>query len=164
MKDKLKKYIKEIVVFVVLLAIATNGISYYKSLELNKESLSIESFTLLDGSIYTLPKDKPIIIHFWATWCPVCKVEAPNIQELSKENEVITIAVQSKSKENIQKYMEENNLSFKVVNDLSGFYAREFNIKVFPTTLIYDSNKNQKFSEVGYTSTFGFYLRMFLTN
>ena len=67
-------------------------------------------------------------------------------------------------KEEIEKYLKEHNLSFKVVNDEYSDFAYRFNIKVFPTTLIYDKDKNLKFSEVGYTSTLGLYLRMWWSN
>jgi thiol-disulfide isomerase/thioredoxin len=160
MRDKIKKYIKEGMIFIIMLTIVMNGISYYRSLDLNKEKLEINSFTLLDNTEYSVPKDKPVLIHFWATWCPTCKLEAPNIEKISKDYEVITIAVQSGTKEEINKYLDEHNLSFKVVNDEDGFYLRTFNIKAFPTTLIYNKEKNMKFSEVGYTTTAGLYSRM----
>ncbi|MDZ7819641.1 MAG: redoxin domain-containing protein [Aliarcobacter sp.] len=160
MKDKIKKYLKEGLIFIVMLTIAMNAISYYNSLDLNKDKLDIQSFKLLDNSTYTVQNDKPIIIHFWATWCPTCKLEASNIEKISKEYEVITIAVQSETKEEIEKYLEENKLSFKVVNDEYGEFSQKFNIKAFPTTFIYDKDKNLKFSEVGYTTTAGLYSRM----
>jgi hypothetical protein len=47
-----------------------------------------------------------------------------------------------------------------VINDSSGFISSEFNIAAFPTTFIYDKEKNLVFSEVGYTSTLGLWLRM----
>lgn len=164
MKDKIKKYIKEGIFFIIILIIIVNGISYYKSLDLNKNKLDIQTFTLLDNNKYTLAENKPILIHFWATWCPICKVEAPNIQELSKDYEVITIAVQSGSKKEIEEYLAENKLTFNVVEDKDNFYSQKFNIKVFPTTLIYDKDKNLKFSEVGYSTTIGLYSRMLLVN
>lgn len=162
MKNKIKKYLKEVIAFIVILTIATNALSYYKSLDLNKETLNIESFKLLDNSEYTVQKNKPIILHFWATWCPTCKFEAANIERISKDYEVITIAVQSGTKGEIQKYLRDNELTFNVVNDEDGYYSRKFNIKAFPTTIIYDKNQNQKFSEVGYTTTIGLYSRMAL--
>jgi thiol-disulfide isomerase/thioredoxin len=164
MKDKIKKYLKEGIVVIVLLTIAMNGISYYKSLDLNKARLDIDTFTLLDDKIYSVKKDKPILVHFWATWCSICKIEAPNIEKISKEYEVITIAIQSGSDDEIQSYLDEHKLKFKVVNDEDGFFAQKFNIKVFPTTLIYDKNKDLKFSEVGYTTTAGLYSRMLLSD
>jgi thiol-disulfide isomerase/thioredoxin len=162
MKDTIKKYIKEGLIFVVVFAIAANGISYYRSLDLNKETLDLSSVQLLDSSVYPIPEQKPLLVHFWATWCPVCKVEAPNIQAISEDYEVLTVAVQSGSKENIQQYLKKHNLSFNVVNDEEGIYSRKFNIQVFPTTLIYDKNRNLRFSEVGYTTTAGLYSRMAL--
>ncbi len=163
MLNKIKKYIKEALVFIVLLTIAMNILSYYKSLDLNKDKLNIESFKLLDNSDYLVDKHKVILIHFWATWCPICKFEAPNIEKISKDYEVITIAVQSGSNEEIKQYLKEHNLSFKVVNDNNNFYSEKFNIKAFPTTLIFDKEKNITFSEVGYTSTAGLYSRMLLS-
>lgn len=163
MLNKLKKYTKEAIVFIVVLTIAMNAMSYYNSLELNKDKLDIKSFKLLDNVEYIIPKDKALIIHFWATWCPTCKFEAANIEKISKDYEVITIAVQSGTKEDIQNYLDENNLTFRVVNDQNDFYSSKFNIKAFPTTIIYDKEKNVTFTEVGYTSTAGLYSRMLLS-
>ena len=60
----------------------------------------------------------------------------------------------------MKKYLDEHNLTFKVVNDEDGFFAQKFNIKAYPSTFIYDENKNLRFTEVGYTTTFGLYFRM----
>ena len=160
MNPKIKKYLKESIKFIIVLAIVLNVISYFKSQDLNKDDLIYTSYKLLDNTEYNIPKDKPVLVHFWATWCPICELEASNIEKISKDYEVITIATQSGTKEEIQNYLKKHNLNFKVVNDEDGFYSRTFNIKAFPTTLIYDKNRTLKFSEVGYTSTFGLYARM----
>ena len=160
--NKIKKYIKESIIFILMLTVSMTAISYYRALDLNKDKLEIQNFTLLDNFEYIIPKDKPVLVHFWATWCPTCKFEAANIEKISKDYEVITIAVQSGSKKEIEKYLNENKLTFKVVNDENSLYSQKFNIKAFPTTLIYDKEKNLKFSEVGYTSTVGLYSRMLL--
>jgi len=160
----LKKYIKEILSFTIILFLALNIVSYFRASDLNKSNLKESTFTLLDNSTYTIDKTKPLLLHFWATWCPVCKLEASNIQSLSKEYNVLTIAVQENSKETIQNYMKKNNLSFKVIDDYNGTLAHEFNISVYPTTFIYNKNQELKFSEVGYSSTLGLKLRMFLAS
>jgi len=163
MKEKLKHYAKEIITFFIFMAITMNIMSLYKSSDLNKEPLNAINLTLFNGDKYIYPTNKPILVHFWATWCPTCSLEASNIQKISQDYEVITIAVKSKEEE-IKKYMKDNNLNFKVVNDKSGFIAREFKIAAYPTTFIYDKDKNLAFSEVGYTSTFGLWLRMWWTS
>jgi len=160
MKTKIKKYTKEILYIVLMMTLFGNAISWYKSQDLNKAPLNLSSLTLIDGSKQSLETDKPILIHFWATWCPVCKLEASNINFIAKHFNVITIAVNSKNSANIQKYMQENHYSFKVVNDAQSLLASQFKIAGFPTTFIYDKHKNLCFNEVGYTSIIGLYVRM----
>ena len=152
---KIRHYLKEIFITLIILILVLNIVSYYRSMSLNTEKFPLENISL---------NEQAIMIHFWATWCPICKVEAPNIQKVSEHYNVITIAVNSGSDEKIQQYLQQNDLNFKVLNDEHSNYARQFNIKVFPTTIIYDKNKNVIFSEVGYTSTLGLYLRMWWAN
>ena len=49
MKEKIKHYIKEIFIFIVVMTLFANAISFYKSTDLNKESLQRETFTLIDN-------------------------------------------------------------------------------------------------------------------
>ncbi|MDX4025154.1 protein disulfide oxidoreductase [Aliarcobacter skirrowii] len=164
MNQKIKKYLISFIKYAIFFIVVINLVSYYKRLDLNKNRLEIRSFELLDGTTYEIEKDKPLLIHFWATWCPICALEEQNIETISKDYQVITIATQSGSSEEIKEYLEKNNLSFKVVNDNLATLSREFNIKAFPTTFIYDKNQNLKFSEVGYSSTFGLKLRLWWSN
>ena len=164
MKNKIKSFLKEILLFIATLIIISNLISYYKSTELSKEKLDIKSLVLIDGTTYNIAKDKAILVHFWGTWCPICKVEASNIDLISKEYEVISIAVDSKDNANIQKYLKNNGVNYKVHNDTSSKYSKKYNIQVYPTTFIYDKNMNLVFTEVGYTSTLGLKLRMWWAN
>ena len=160
MSEKIKKTLKTLIKYTILFIVVLNLVSYFKSLDLNKNMLDIKTFTLLDGSNYIVKNDKPLLVNFWATWCPICALEEQNIENLSKDFEVITIATQSGSNEEIEAYLKDKNLSFKVVNDEDGVLSQKFNIKAFPTTFIYDKNQNLKFTEVGYTSTFGLKLRL----
>jgi len=160
--NTIKSFFKEILKLFIILTIFLNVVSYFKSSDINKNKLDIKTFTLIDGSSYKIQNNKPLIIHFWATWCPICKIEATNIESLSKDFQVITIAVESGSNIEVQKYIKEHNLQFKVVNDANGYFANIFNIKGYPSTLFYDKNSNNQFNEIGYTSTFGLYLRAYL--
>lgn len=94
-------------------------------------------------------------MHFWATWCPTCKVEAPNIESVSKNYNVLTIAVSSGSDEKVKAYMQEHELTFNVLNDVEGTWAKKFKVEAYPTTFIYDAKGELLFSEVGYTTTAG---------
>jgi len=162
MKEKLKYYLKEIVVFSILLFVATNAISFYKSTELTKENFPLSQITLYDNTSFSYDKNKPILLHFWTTWCPTCKIEASTINALSKDYQVITVVVKAKNKAQIQNYLKKNNLSFNVIDDKNGTLATQFHIPAYPTTLIYNTQQNLIFSEVGYSSTIGLKIRLWL--
>ncbi len=159
-KNKIVHYLKELVIFLVVMTIFANIISLYKSQELNSESLKLNNVYLLDNVKYEIDNSKPILVHIWATWCPTCKLEAGNIEMVSKYFNVLTIAVKSGSDDELKNYLNENHYSFNVINDNDGTLSSEFNIGAYPTTFIYDKNKKLVFSEVGYTSTFGLALRL----
>ncbi len=157
---KFKKIIKEILIGAILLFIFANIISYLRKPELPSTQLPRLEMQLLDGSEYVVKKGRPLVLHFWATWCPTCKLEASNIERVSKIYDVLSIAVNSGDDLKIQKYMTEKNLSFKVVNDKEGLWAKQFKVEVFPTTFIYDAKGELRFTDVGYTTTAGLFARV----
>jgi thiol-disulfide isomerase/thioredoxin len=164
MMKKLIGWIKEIVLALLMLTIILNIISFLKKPDLASSSLpSFELTTIekkeINSNIY---KNKPLMIHFWATWCPTCKLEASTIESLSKEYEVLSVAVNSGDDDEIKLFMDSHKLSYDVINDKNGEFAKKFSVFSFPTTFIYDKDAKIKFSEVGYSSTLGLKLRMWL--
>ncbi|MEW8525990.1 MAG: protein disulfide oxidoreductase, partial [Candidatus Thiodiazotropha endolucinida] len=39
--------------------------------------------------------ERPLLVHFWTSWCPICKVESGGIESLLKDYPVVTVAMQS---------------------------------------------------------------------
>ena len=164
-RDKLKKWnlkriLKEIVLAALLILILSNIISYLRSPELSSTQLPKIEVQLLDGSYFNVEKGKPLVLHFWALWCPTCKLEAPNIETISQKYRVLTVVVRSGDDEKVKDYIKKYNLSFNVVNDRDGSFAKRFNIEAFPTTFIYDSDGELQFTEVGYSTTAGLEARL----
>jgi len=157
---KIIHYIKEIIFLIIAVTIMINVMSLYKSQSLTHTPLNIRSIELIDGSVYKVKSDKPLLVHFWATWCPVCKLEASNIAFLSKHFEVLTIAVKSGNDAKVRKFLQEHNYDFKVFNDSNAALASKFHITGFPTTFIYNKEHKLAFTDVGYSSTLTLYLKM----
>lgn len=163
MKNKIGKYLKEALLFFLAMTIFANLLSLYRSSYLSDAKLELPHYTkTTDKNSFTLKENKPLLVYFWATWCPVCKAEASNIQAISKKFKVLTIAVKSGSDGDINDYMKSNGLDFEVLNDTEGYIAQKYGVHVFPTTIIYDKDKNTIFSDVGYTSTIGLWIRMII--
>jgi len=158
----IKKILKEIVIALLMIFIVSNVMSYLRKPALESNALPQIEVKLLDGTRFSSKtiEGKPIIIHFWATWCPTCKLEAANIQSISEKYRVLTIAVQSGDDRKIEAYMKENGFDFKVLNDTDGVWAKKFKVEAFPTTFIYDGKAELRFTEVGYTTTAGLLARL----
>ena len=119
-------------------------------------------FTLTDqyGETHTFSdyKGKTVFLNFWATWCPPCKSEMPDIQALyekygENEGDLIVLGVanpktdempnnQDGTVEEVTDYLEENGLTFPVVMDTTGELFYWYGISAFPTTFMIDANGN----------------------
>lgn len=115
-------------------------------------------FTLEDqfGNTHSLEdyKGKTIFLNFWATWCPPCKAEMPEIQQLydsySREGEdaliVLGVAGPEMGKEgtveDITAFLEENDYTYPVLMDTDGSLFYGYGISAFPTTFMIDRDGN----------------------
>jgi len=105
--------------------------------------------------------DKGSLIHFWATWCPVCNLENDNIQAISEDYKVLNIAIQSGSDLEIYAYAEENNMKpDNIINDQSGSIAKLFGVRGTPSSFFVNTKGQIQFTEVGYVTTLGYRFRL----
>ena len=160
-KWTLKRILKEVVITLVLFFIISQVMNFIRKPDVQENIYAYELKDIQKQSVdFSNYKDKPLIVHFWGTWCPTCRLEASNIDELSKKYNVISIAVNSGSDEVLKAYMVENELTYRVINDAKSVLAQKFDIGVYPTTLLYNAKGELKFSEVGYSTTLGLQARM----
>ena len=119
----------------------------------------------LAGQLYTLPAhpEKPVLVHFWATWCPVCRAEEDSIAAIAQDHpNTITIAMQSGSSAEITRYMQEQKINFPVVNDTDGMLSRTWGVRGVPTSFIIAPDGQIRFVEIGYTTGLGLRFRLWL--
>lgn len=120
--------------------------------------------SLVTGGEFSLatPREKPILVYFWATWCPVCKLTSSSVDALAKQSPVITIAMQSGSEETVAAHLENNALTFPVVNDSQGLIAKAWGVRGVPTIYILDREGMIRFVSVGYATSPGLRVRLWL--
>ncbi|MGM9974777.1 MAG: cytochrome c biogenesis protein CcdA [Clostridiaceae bacterium] len=130
--------------------------------EKEEESTPAIDFTLTDqyGNEHKLSdyKGKVVFLNFWATWCPPCRKEMPDIQALyEKYNEnsedVVILGVASPrtsenpntretDKEGVLDFLEEYDLSFPILFDNTGDVFYEYYVQSLPTTYLIDKEGN----------------------
>jgi len=162
-KWNFKNILKEILSTLLIIFVISMVLNYIRKPDTSDKLIDIKALDIYQNEInFTklAKKDEPTIVHFWATWCPTCKLEAPNIEALKNSCNVITIAVNSGSNKELKSFMSQRNFTYRVINDQDSSLAKQFGVGVYPTTFIYDSNGSLKFSEVGYSTTVGLKARV----
>jgi len=87
-------------------------------------------------------KGKPTVLTFWATWCPGCRAEMPQIKALKNhfKDNVQFVSVSNEPYETIKASGEyENHADFIYY---SQYFSEQFEFSVYPTTFIIDSEFN----------------------
>ena len=119
----------------------------------------------LNGSVVRLAdyQGKPLLLHFWASWCPMCEMEQGSITAIANDHPVVTVAFQSGTSEEVQRYMERKGITeWVTVVDEDGKLAEQYGIHGVPTSYVLDGEGNIRFREVGLTSGWGLRLRLWL--
>lgn len=115
-------------------------------------------FTLTDqyGNTHTLSdyRGKTVFLNFWATWCPPCRAEMPDIQKLYEtypqegDDAVIILGVAGPNlgsetdEAGITAFLEENGYTYPVLMDPTGEQFRNYGITAYPTTFMIDRDGN----------------------
>ncbi len=114
-----------------------------------EEKMKALDFTVFDadGNAVKLSDlfGKPIVLNFWASWCPPCKGEMPEFNEVYEETgEDITFMMvdlvdgQRETKKTGAQYITEQGFSFPVYFDMKQDAANIYGIVSIPTTIFID--------------------------
>ncbi|RXT07930.1 peroxiredoxin [Ammoniphilus sp. CFH 90114] len=102
----------------------------------------------LDGKNMKLSdlRGNRVIVNMWATWCPPCRAEMPDMQEFyetHKDKGIVILGVNltatERQPENIAKFIEQFGLTFPIVLDEQSHVADLYQAVSIPTSYIIDS-------------------------
>jgi peroxiredoxin len=88
-------------------------------------------------------RGKPLIVNFWATWCPPCRAEMPSIQrawEQLEENGVGVVAINvGEDPETVREFVRQVPVTFPLPIDKDSRVVQSWPVKGLPTTFVVDS-------------------------
>ena len=101
--------------------------------DLNGQSVRLSDF-----------RGQPVIINFWATWCPPCRVEMPDLeqayQQYAGDGLVILALDQNEPAQTVADFFDEMGLSFTPLLDINGAIAGMYGVFNFPTSVFVNSS------------------------
>ncbi len=89
-------------------------------------------------------RGKTVFVNFWATWCPPCRAEMPEIESLYQEYKdrgVVVIGVDiMEAQAQVRQYVQQGGYSWIFVLDTSGKVAVDYRITAIPTSFFIDKD------------------------
>ncbi|MDP8299450.1 MAG: redoxin domain-containing protein [Candidatus Tantalella remota] len=116
-------------------------------------------FTLkdLDGNNYSFAstKGKVVILDFWATWCPPCRIGIPEFQALYEQYKdkglvVVGVALDQGGVQVVKPFVKKNGVTYLVAIGDRGVVAAYGGIRGIPTTFVIDRQGKIVQKYVGY--------------
>jgi peroxiredoxin len=102
-------------------------------------------FTLPDlaGKSWTLSKlrGKVVLVNFWATWCPPCRKEMPDLNALAHRFEkqgLVVLSLSDEDRPKVASYVSSHELTYPILLDTGGATAKSFHVEGIPKTFIFD--------------------------
>ena len=82
---------------------------------------------------------KPLIVEFWATWCPPCRASIPHLNEVYKKYQskgLEIIGVTNEERLTVSKFLKDVPINYHVAFDSNGKFSKPFGIKGIPHAMI----------------------------
>lgn len=115
--------------------------------ELKLETIDGEEISLEDF------RGKKVFINFWATWCPPCRAEMPDIQRFYEDEDVVVLAVNLSHTEDslstVKSFIEDGGFTFPVLLDKEGKVAETYKVYAYPTSYFIDSDGRVQYTALG---------------
>ena len=102
----------------------------------------------------------PVVVYFWADWCPICKAQQGSISGLAEDWPVLTVAMQSGSPEDVAKVLAERGLAWPTVVDEDGAITARYGLAGVPALAVVGADGQLRAVAVGYTTALGMHLRL----
>lgn len=102
-------------------------------------------------------RGEKVMLNFWATWCPPCRAEVPDMQKLHENKDVTILAVNLLGQESgidpVEEFLEDYGVTFNVLLDDDLVVAETYGIQPVPTTYMIDTEgviQNMAFGALNY--------------
>ena len=123
---------------------------------LNKNQIAPNfQLTTLDGQEVSLTdyRGQRVMLNFWATWCPPCRAEMPDMQQFYQKEDITILAINltasEKNEDVVVEFVDELGLTFPILMDKEADVVNSYQVQAYPTTYMIDSEGRIQFITQG---------------
>lgn len=154
----MKKY-----VFYLVIAVVLSGIAYtsYNAYQIKQDQQQIQAKQQAEGGLETGMKapdleieqdgqpirlsdltDQLIVINFWATWCPPCRQEIPELNAFSESTSIpvygINVTTSERRLTDVEEFLKKTPVDYPVLYDTKGQSEKAYRLLAMPATYLID--------------------------
>jgi len=113
------------------------------------------TFTYFDESQGSFEdfRGKPVVVNFWASWCPACVAELPDFQHvhaaLEDEVQFLGVNLSETNRGSAEKLLAETGVTYTLAEDPDGTLYASFDGIAMPTSVLIDSEGNIVYTHSG---------------
>ena len=101
----------------------------------------------LDGQVRLADfRGQYVLVNFWATWCPPCKAEMPDLFAYHREHQdegfTLLAVNQQENAQTARSFMDANNFDFPVALDETGLVSMRYNVQGLPSSFLVGPDGN----------------------
>ena len=98
-------------------------------------------------------RGRPLLLNFWASWCEPCRAEMPSLELLEARHAAAGLKVLAinfrETDGTVKRFVDQTGLALTVLRDRDGGVARDYGVKIYPTTVAIDRAGRARFSVTG---------------
>lgn len=148
--------------------IVRQGPMYWKMWQRSGAAAPALEIELLSGSKVRLPKGENLVLVFWATWCPPCKVELERLNRMVKggsisADKVIAVSVGEES-EIVRKTVQDRGYEFQVGLDPDGIAGGAYKVPGTPTVVLLNADGSIGWMTMGLSPTLEYRVSSHVSN
>ena len=105
---------------------------------------------------------RAVALHFWADWCPICRLEEGSVSSVQQDWPVLAVAMRSGTEQHVADVLQQRGLPWLSVTDAHGSLTARYGLKAVPAFIVLDARGDIRYAAVGYTTQAGMRLRLWL--
>src|SRR5690554_5808465 len=156
------KFLKQLAIYLAIFIAISFAVDSWRSRGLPSgpiDALSVVTIDSQQHDVLARSHEQPVLLYFWATWCPICDWVSPSIDWLAADHQVLSIALRSGSDAKLKRYLSEHDYQFATVNDSAVEFSQRWQVQATPTVVIVSAGEVVSYT-TGASTPVGLWLRL----